>query len=94
MKINARSLFSLTKKSRFARIDNVFKTYAEVSERPHPKTNVVAFGDPTNNSTAQLREKHAEVSERPNVHAWKACVVKATSGSNPDLCAKKTRRKE
>ena len=27
------------------------------------------------------------MSERSNVHAWKACVVRATSGSNPDLCA-------
>ncbi len=29
-----------------------------------------------------------EVSEWSNVHAWKACVVKATAGSNPVLSAK------
>lgn len=28
-----------------------------------------------------------EVSEWSNVHAWKACVVKATAGSNPVLSA-------
>ena len=32
------------------------------------------------------------MSERSNVLAWKAGVVKATSGSNPDFCAKKSRR--
>lgn len=33
------------------------------------------------------------MSERSNVLAWKAGVVKATSGSNPDFCAIKTHAK-
>jgi hypothetical protein len=28
-----------------------------------------------------------EVTERPKVHDWKSCVVKATGGSNPPLSA-------
>ncbi len=29
-----------------------------------------------------------DVSERPKEHAWKACVVQATAGSNPAVTAK------
>src|SRR5690606_3964255 len=29
-----------------------------------------------------------DVSERPKEHAWKACVVQATEGSNPSVTAK------
>ena len=28
------------------------------------------------------------MTERSNVHAWKACDVKASAGSNPVLCAR------
>lgn len=92
MKIDARPLFSLTKKSRFARIDNVFiNMQIHNTQRCQsgltPKPSSLLSGTPRifDRSTSK---KNAEVSERPNVHAWKACVVKATSGSNPDLCAK------
>src|SRR5690606_33439172 len=30
-----------------------------------------------------------DVSERPKEHAWKACVVQATAGSNPAVTAKR-----
>lgn len=32
-----------------------------------------------------------DVSERPKEHAWKACVVQATAGSNPAVTAKHER---
>ena len=34
-----------------------------------------------------LLSKYGEMSEWSKVHAWKACVVKATAGSNPVLSA-------
>ena len=42
-------------------------------------------------STAPVRSMEGGMRERPNRHAWKACVGKLTLGSNPSLSAKGVR---
>ncbi len=36
---------------------------------------------------------HGRMSEWSNVHAWKACVLRGTAGSNPVPSANQTKRK-
>ena len=42
-------------------------------------------------ATAPVRSMEGGMRERPNRHAWKACVGKLTLGSNPSLSAKGVR---